>query len=111
MGKRFLLAVGFISLTIACGYDDSKTYVIPNPEPVDDALKEKFAAVEPVLKASCLTAGCHAGGAIADITTAGKLKASNSKARVENGTMPPQGSDEAANFNAESKEIFLSFFK
>ena len=71
----------------------------------DSALEEKYNEIKSTLTSSCETAGCHAGGAIADLSTASKFKNGNSKARIENGTMPPGG-----NISEADKEKLLSFF-
>lgn len=73
-------------------------------------LEEKYAKIEDVLKGSCLTAGCHAGGNIVDLGSGARLAASNSKARIENGSMPPPNSGPGQAFNDSKKTLLLSFF-
>ncbi len=102
-------------LLIGCGSDETKTvYGDPPGEEKPDGdsgnQEQKYAAVQPTIKSSCLTSGCHADGAIVDLRTAAKFAASNSKARVANGSMPPQQSGPGKAFTSAKKAAILSFF-
>ena len=105
---------------IGCG-DDKKTTVYEpdppsgggsggNPGGGGSSVEAKYAQARPTLKGSCLTSGCHANGAIVDLTTAAKYLASNSKARISGGSMPPPQSGPGKAFTANKKAILLAVF-
>lgn len=108
---KLLLAL-MISITalIGCGYEEKTTYYIPSKDG-DKSHDDKFAEILPTLKGSCLVAGCHANGAIVDITTEEAYENSNSKARIENGSMPPSVSKAGQDFDEDKKKLLLSFFE
>jgi len=104
-------------LLVGCGSETKTVYGDPPtgekpPGGGDDGgdLEAKFAKIKPTVTASCLTSGCHAKGAIVDLRTAAKFAASNSKARVSNGSMPPPQSGPGKAFTAAKKTAILSFF-
>lgn len=115
MMRGFVLTMVF--LLFGCGSDSKTIYQDGNPPPPTkpgtpggDSLEAKFAKIEPILRASCLTSGCHANGAIVDLRTAAKFAGSNSKNRVSGGSMPPPQSGPGKAFTAESKAAILGFF-
>ncbi len=98
-------------LLIGCGHGDKETVYGDSPDPkADGDLQAKFEKIRGIVKASCLTSGCHADGKIVDLRTAEKFKSSNSKARVGNGSMPPPQSGPGKAFSAKDKAAINSFY-
>ncbi len=67
--------------------------------------------VFPILQKRCLTSGCHAKGAIVDLRTEAKYKASNSLSRINDGSMPPRQSGPGKGFTSEEKSVLVSFLR
>ena len=101
-------------LFVLVGCMDPKTKVYkPGPGgggDSDAALEAKYAEVRGLIISSCATAGCHAGGAYADLSSGKRLTASNAKNRVANGTMPPPNSGPGRAWDDSKKSKLLSFF-
>ena len=88
----FLMCFCFVA---GCGdYDDDKS----DPPPPPPQLDQKWLGIKPVLFESCGGANCHSGGRERDkiIQSKAGFFGSIACARVENGSMPPNGSLDAA---------------
>jgi hypothetical protein len=107
--RMFFIAVLFLGLFTGC---NKKTKIYPDPGGGTAINWEaRYTEVRPALDESCLTSGCHAGGAIVDLTTAAGLRGPNSRARIEGGTMPPPNSGAANDFESSgNKATILSYW-
>jgi len=112
---KFVLMVFLLS---SCGGDSREVYQ-NEPTPKNgggssggsgDSIEAKYEVISPLVKNSCLVAGCHINGAIVDLTTAAKFAASNSRNRIADGSMPPPQSGPGKSFTADKKAAILNFF-
>lgn len=105
---KFATLLALLLMTSCGGYEtSSEPPAGPVPQPTPQPTPgpggpTSFADVSKIMQQYCVE--CHAGAAFTK--TEQQFRASSSKSRVQNGTMPPPY---ATQMDAASKQKFLSF--
>lgn len=102
-----IFAASLLLILVSCGGYETSSEPPAGPAPTPTPTPgpggpTSFADVSRIMNQYCVE--CHAGAAFTK--TEAQFRASSSKARVQNGTMPPPY---ATQMDATSKQKFLSF--
>lgn len=103
-----------LAILLGCGAESYKEETPqPAPQPGPQEPRQPGEAdpwldeIKPLVQTHCALSGCHAGQSF--ISTEAAIKASNSLARIKNGSMPPSFSPRIRQYNDQIKAKLVDF--